>query len=49
MFQLCPKTFDAAIPVVKALGDYRIHHFYDTNKTVWKTIADSVGWQGKVV
>ena len=41
-------TFDAAIPSVKFLSDSRIQHFYDNKKTTGKTIADSVGWAGKV-
>ncbi len=41
-------SFDAAIPSVKFLNDSRIKHFYDNNKMVGKTIADSVGWAGKV-
>jgi hypothetical protein len=41
-------TFDAAIPSVKFLSDSRIQHYYDNNKMVGKTIADSVGWVGNV-
>jgi len=41
-------TFGAAMPSVKFLNDVRIQHFYDNNQTVGKTIADSVGWAGKV-
>ena len=41
-------TFDAAMPSVKALSDDRINHFYDRHKTVGKTIANSVGWNGNV-
>ncbi len=39
---------EAAIPSVKFLNDTRIQHFYDNNKTVGKTIADSVEWAGNV-
>ena len=39
-------TFDAAMPSVKFLNDARIRHFYDNNKAVGKTIANSVGWAG---
>ena len=39
-------TFDAALPSVMALSDDRVDHFYDSNKTVGKTIANSVGWEG---
>ena len=31
-----------------ALSDARIKHFYDSNRSVGKTIANSVGWQGHV-
>jgi hypothetical protein len=41
-------TLDAAIPSVKFLSDPRIKHFYDDNKIVGITIADSVGWKGNV-
>jgi len=41
-------NFDAAIPSAKFLSDSRIQHFYDNNKAVGKTIADSVGWAGNV-
>ena len=41
-------TFDAAIPSVRFLSDRRIQHYYDNNKMVGKTIADSVGWAGNV-
>ena len=41
-------TFDAAIPSARFLNDVRIQHFYDNNKVVGKTIADSVGWTGNV-
>ncbi len=41
-------TFDAAVTSVKLLNDDRIRHFYDGNKAVGKTIADSVGWEGNV-
>ena len=41
-------TFDAAVPSSMALSDARIKHFYDNNRSVGKTIADSVGWQGHV-
>ena len=41
-------NLDAALPSVKALSDHRINHFYDTNKTVGKIIADSVGWNGNI-
>jgi hypothetical protein len=36
------------MPSVKFLNDVRIQHYYDNNKVVGKTIADSVGWAGKV-
>jgi hypothetical protein len=36
------------MPSVKFLNDVRIQHYYDNNKAVGKTIADSVGWAGKV-
>jgi hypothetical protein len=36
------------MPSVKFLNDSRIQHFYDKNKDVGKTIADSVGWAGNV-
>ncbi len=36
------------MPSVKALSDDRINHFYDRHKTVGKTIANSVGWNGNV-
>ena len=41
-------SFDTAIPSVKFLNDVRIRHFYDANKAVGKTVADSVGWAGNV-
>ena len=41
-------SFDAAVPSVKALSDDRIQHYYDSHKTLGKTIAASVGWPGKV-
>jgi hypothetical protein len=41
-------TFDAAMPSVKFLNDARIQHYYDNNKVVGKTIAESVGWAGNV-
>jgi len=41
-------TFDAALPSVMVLKDDRVDHFYDSNKTVGKTIANSVGWEGYV-
>jgi hypothetical protein len=41
-------TFDAAMPSVKFLNDVRIRHYYDNDRVVGKTIADSVGWAGKV-
>ena len=41
-------TFDAAMPSVKFLNDSRIQHFYDNNKDVGKSIANSVGWAGNV-
>ena len=41
-------TFEAAMPSVKFLNDSRIQHFYDKNKDVGKTIANSVGWAGNV-
>jgi len=31
-----------------ALSDARIKHFYDNNRSVGKTVAESVGWQGHV-
>jgi hypothetical protein len=33
---------------VKFLSDKRIQHFFDKNKTVGKTIANSVGWSGNI-
>ncbi len=41
-------TIAAAMPSVTFLNDTRIQHFYDSNKTVGKTIADSVGWAGNI-
>ena len=41
-------SFAAAVPSVKALSDDRIKHYYDSQKTLGKTIAASVGWPGKV-
>jgi hypothetical protein len=41
-------NLDAALPSVKTLGDHRINHFYDANKTAGKIIADSVGWNGNI-
>ena len=41
-------NLDAALPSVKFLSDNRIQHFYDNNKNIGKTIADSIGWAGNV-
>ena len=41
-------TIDAAIPSVNILSDSRIHHFYDKNKIVGKTIANTIGWEGNI-
>ena len=41
-------NFEAALPSVKALNDDRVHHFYDSNKVIGRTIAESVGWQGNI-
>ena len=41
-------NFEAAIPSVKAFNDDRVHHYYDSNQAVGRTIADSVGWQGNI-
>ena len=41
-------SFDAAIPSVKFLNDSRIQHYYDNDRMVGKTIADSVGWAGNI-
>ena len=39
---------DAAIPTAKAFSDDRVHHYFDANRDVGKTIANSVGWQGNI-
>jgi hypothetical protein len=36
------------MPSLTFLNDLRISHFYDTNKTIGKTIAESVGWAGNI-
>ena len=41
-------TFDAAIPSVKFMSDKRIRHFFDKDQTIGKTIADGIGWSGKI-
>jgi hypothetical protein len=38
----------AALPSVKFLSDKRFKHLYDQHQIVGKTIANSVGWTGKV-
>jgi len=30
------------------LNDVRIQHYYDTNKAVGRTIAETVGWAGNI-
>ena len=41
-------TLAAALPSVKFLSDKRFKHLYDQHQNVGKTIANSVGWTGKV-
>jgi len=41
-------NMEDALPSVKFLSDKRFKHFYDQHKTVGKTIANSVGWNGNV-
>ena len=41
-------SFESAVNSAKVLYDDRIKHFYDTNRTVGKFIADSVRWTGQV-
>lgn len=41
-------TFDSAIQPIKFLSDSRIRHFYDNNRVVGKSIAESVGWEGNI-
>ena len=41
-------SFDAAIPSARFLNDVRIQHFYDNNKAVGKTIANSIGWSENI-
>ena len=41
-------NIEAALPSVKFLSDERFRHFYDQHQIVGKSIANSVGWSGKV-
>lgn len=45
---LAKDTFAAAIPSATFLIDFRIQHFYDNERVVGKTIADSLGWAGHI-
>ena len=45
---LAEDTFDSAIQPIKFLSDSRIRHFYDNNRVVGKSIAESVGWEGNI-
>ena len=41
-------NIEEALPSVRFLNDKRFKHLYDQHQTVGKTIANSVGWTGKV-
>lgn len=41
-------NIEAALPSVKFLSDKRFKHLYDQHQNVGKTIANRVGWIGKV-
>ena len=41
-------NIEEALPSVQFLNDKRFKHLYDQHQIVGKTIANSVGWIGKV-
>lgn len=45
---LAEDTFDSALQPIKLLSDNRIRHFYDSNRMVGRSIAESVGWAGNI-
>ena len=45
---LAEDTFESALQPITFLNDNRIHHFYDDNRMVGNSIADSVGWTGNI-
>ena len=45
---LAEDTYDSAIQPTTFLNDDRIYHFYDDQRAAGKSIAESVGWTGKV-